>query len=365
MAHPKNPAPTYALHKASGRGRLIWTDAIGVRREKLLPGLFNSPESLHAKARLELEIATSSMWGTAADGAISVAEVLAVFFDYAQRYYVDADGNPTKEVAVIRYAIRPVRELYGATAATEFGPLALKAIRQHMIQAGLCRALINRRVDVVKRAFKWAASEELVPVAVYHALQSLPGLRAGRTEARETDPVGPVADDVVDATLPHLPHHVRAMIQLMRYTGMRPNEVCGLTFAQVDRTGEVWTYTPRKHKTAHKGKRRVIPFGPSARKVLLDHLAQTDRELSQTSSCSARCGRGKNASPGCWRTARARCSRPSSAGRRRTRKGGCPPPSTSPPPSRTRCRWRAIRRSRPRPRWASSRASPTAGGRNG
>lgn len=280
MARKRKLTPSYVLHAASGRGRLIWVDAIGVRREKLLPGPFNSPESLQAKARLELEICTSPTRGTAADGAVSVAEVLALFWDHAQKYYVDADGNHTKEVAVIRYAIRPARELYAATAAVDFGPVALKAVRQHMIQAGLCRALINRRVDVVKRAFKWAASEELVPAGVYQALQTLPGLRAGRTEARETEPVGPVADDVVGKTLPHLPAHVRAMVQLMRYTGMRPNEVCGLTLAQVDRTSEVWTYSPKRHKTAYKGKRRVIPLGPSARQVLLDHLSQAGRDLN-------------------------------------------------------------------------------------
>ncbi len=53
MARHKKPAPSYVLHKQSGRGRLAWTDPLGVRQQKLLPGPFGSPESLTSKARLE------------------------------------------------------------------------------------------------------------------------------------------------------------------------------------------------------------------------------------------------------------------------------------------------------------------------
>ena len=59
MARSRNLTSSYILHKQSGRGRLVWSDALGVRHEKLLPGKFNSPESLTAKARLELELAAS------------------------------------------------------------------------------------------------------------------------------------------------------------------------------------------------------------------------------------------------------------------------------------------------------------------
>jgi integrase len=272
VARKRNPAPSYVLHKQSGRGRLTWTDPLGIRQEKLLLGPFNSPESLAAKARLELELATSPT-GTIGDNKrISVAELLSAFEDHAARYYVDADGNQTKEVVVLKYAIKPVRKLYGETPAMEFGPLALKAVRQKLIEAELCRTLINRRIDAVKRAFKWAASEELIPVSVHESLRTLAGLRRGRTEAREAEPVGPVDDATVDATIPHLPHHVRAMVELMRHTGMRPAEVCSMTLNQIER-GVVWTYSPNQHKTAYHGKRRSIPFGPNARAVLAAFLA--------------------------------------------------------------------------------------------
>lgn len=58
-----------------------------------------------------------------------------------------------------------LRQLYGFTRAAEFGPLALKTVRKAMADAGLSRGVCNARVNRVRRAFKWAASEELIPFA--------------------------------------------------------------------------------------------------------------------------------------------------------------------------------------------------------
>ncbi len=276
MPRPRNLIPTYTLHKQSGRGRLIWTDTAGVRHEKLLPGAYGSEESLAAKARLELELATSPTRSPANSNDITVAEVMAAYLAHAARYYVDAEGKPTKELENMKTAIKPVRELYAGTLAAEFGPRALAAVRQHMVWLGWCRSLVNHQIDRIRRAMKWAASEELIPVTTYQALRTLAGLRRGRTDARESEPVKPVADEVVKATLPQLSHHVRVIVELMMHTGMRPSEVCAMTLDQIDR-GEVWKYRPAKHKTAHHGKERVIPFGPNARAVLAAFLA--DRVL--------------------------------------------------------------------------------------
>ena len=49
------------------------------------------------------------------------------------------DGTPTGEYDNIRLSLRPLRKLFGATMADEFGPLALKAVRSEMIASGLCR----------------------------------------------------------------------------------------------------------------------------------------------------------------------------------------------------------------------------------
>jgi hypothetical protein len=51
-----------------------------------------------------------------------------------------------------------------------------------------------------------------VPVTAYRALATVPGLRKGRIKARETAPIKPVADDVVNATLNRLGTVVADMV---------------------------------------------------------------------------------------------------------------------------------------------------------
>ena len=108
--------------------------------------------------------------------------------------------------------IRALRELYADKPATEFGPLYLKAARQRWVNDGRSRTECNRRVGIVKRLFKWAVSEELVPAATYQALATVTALQKGRTAAPEKPPIGPVDDAVVDVTLPFLNRHVRGLV---------------------------------------------------------------------------------------------------------------------------------------------------------
>jgi integrase len=62
------------------------------------------------------------------------------------------------------------------------------------------------------------------------------------------------------------------MVELQRMTGMRPSEVVAMTSGEVDRSGAVWEYRPRRHKTAHRGVTRVVMIGPKAQEVLAPWL---------------------------------------------------------------------------------------------
>ncbi|MEO1497381.1 MAG: hypothetical protein AAFV43_09550 [Planctomycetota bacterium] len=112
--------------------------------------------------------------------------------------------------------------LCGDQPAADFGPLALKAVRERMVAEGLSRSYINQSVNRIRRAFRWAAGEELIDAAIPAALATVPGLSAGRTSAREPAPVMPVDDSVVGATVEALPEVVGDMVRLQRLTGMRP-----------------------------------------------------------------------------------------------------------------------------------------------
>lgn len=79
--------------------------------------------------------------------------------------------------------------LFGDTPADSFGPVALKTVRSRMIDRGLARTTVNGAIGRIRRAFKWAAADELIPATVPASLATVAGLKAGRTSAREPIPI--------------------------------------------------------------------------------------------------------------------------------------------------------------------------------
>jgi integrase len=272
MPRKKNPVPKYSHHKPTGQAYVRVPDGNGGRRPVYL-GRYDSPESKREYERVLAELrvpGAAARRVTAAPPCPTVNELLLAWMQHAQRHYRRADGTPTGEVSEYRYTVRVVRELYGHTPGRDFGPLALEAVRNRMVELGWCRTLVNRRVERIKRAWKWAAAREMVPVAAYQALRTLAGLREGRSDARESEPVGPADPAAVEKTLPFLSRHVRGLVTFCRLTGCRPGEACRLTRAQIDAAGSVWLYRPVQHKGRHRGKQRLIPIGPRGQALLAE-----------------------------------------------------------------------------------------------
>jgi len=212
--------------------------------------------------------------GTAGNGTptdLSVNELILAFWKHAQSYYVK-NARPTDEQAGIRSALRFLRRLYGRTPARQFSPLGLKAVRKTMVEADISRGMVNKYVQRIRRMFRWGVENELVPVEVYQALMTVAGLRKGRSEARETEPVEPVCDEHVDATLPFLTEVVRSMVQFQRLTGCRPEDVCNLRPCDVNMSGKVWCYVRDSHKMEHVRPERRVYIGPKAQEVLAPWL---------------------------------------------------------------------------------------------
>jgi integrase len=175
---------------------------------------------------------------------------------------------PDVEVDKVRTAMRPVREMYGETPAAKFGPVAFQAVRRKLIDDGLSISTIRDRMGIIKRMIGWGVANEMLSGDALHRLQAVPKLKTGRDGVKPSRKVKPVPDEHVEAILPHLQPTVRAMVELQRLTGMRPNELFRLTTGQIDRSRDPWIYSPTAHKTASRGKDRLIPLGPRSQALL-------------------------------------------------------------------------------------------------
>jgi integrase len=283
MPH-KPHVPAYRLHKQSGQAIVTLVDAATGRRRDRLLGRYGTAASKaeYKRVVLDWEANGRCLPDAAAAADLTVAELIGRYWQHVQTYYRRPDGSPTGEVQCFRYALRPLAHLHGQTLVSDFGPAALKAVRELMVkgyehpkygpQKAHCRTRINAQVKRIRRMFKWGVENELVPADVHHALAAVAPLKRGRTEARESEPVRPVARAVVEATLPVLRPLLADMVRLQLETGMRPGELVVMRACDLDTAGKVWLYRPPSHKTSYHGHDRTIPLGPKAQEIVRRHL---------------------------------------------------------------------------------------------
>ncbi len=327
MSRPRG-VPSYRRHKQSGQAVVTLTDPSAARRDVLL-GKYGTKESRQEYARVIAEWETAGRRLRAQSNQtpdISVNELVLAFMGHAEEHYRRPDGTHTSEVGEYRLALRPVVHLYGMTPSVAFGPLALKAVRDVMVQGWkhpkhgaqppLSRGVVNQRIGRVRRVWKWGVENELLPSTVLPGLQAVRGLQRGRTAARETEPVKPVAEAVVEETLPHLTRHVAGIVRLLSLTGMRCGEACVMHACDIDMSGTVWLYRPTGHKTAHHGHGRHHCSGSKAQAVVKEFLT-----LDTQAYLFSPARRAKNGMWPCGKSARRPFSRPRSAARSGRRDG--------------------------------------------
>ncbi|MDB5352700.1 MAG: Phage integrase family protein [Planctomycetota bacterium] len=271
--------PSYRLHKPTGQA------VVRLDGRDFYLGKHGSEGSHEAYRRRIAEwlthgpvVAPSEPDSSGGGIPLTVNDLILAYWHHAEVYYQSPDGTPSSEPEKIKLALRPLKRIYGSTPARDFGPKALKSVRQVMVDGGLCRRTINQRVALIVRLFRFAVESEFAPASLHHALKAVPGLRSGRSGAKESRTIKPVSSDRVDATLPHLSRQLRAVVELQRLTGMRSGEVLSMRSMDVDTIDDVWEYVPERHKTAHHGKKRRIFLGPRAQEIVRAWLREDPAE---------------------------------------------------------------------------------------
>jgi integrase len=259
MSKPRNARPT--IHVTRGSERV----SIGGRWHILGP-------VGSAKARAEYARVLALL---ASDPMARLSKPESYLIVTLCKDYAASDEIPVKSMRQYLRAAEILCESHPATPAAEFGPLALGAWQKSLCDKSDAtgRKLYSRKyvvmlVSIIRTIFRWGVKTERIPAEVYHGLLTVSRPKFG--QARPGKVVRPVSDEDVVRTLPKLPRSVAGLVRLQRATGARPSEIRGLRPCDVDRSDDVWTFTPTEHKTAATGHVRVIYFGPIAKSILAE-----------------------------------------------------------------------------------------------
>ena len=120
----------------------------------------------------------------------------------------------------VRCSPRTTGKRFGELPARDFGPKKLKLLREDMIELGWTRdygqqGRLHRSAVLYLGGLRGTGAGR-----GRRGPEDRPGAPEDRTAAREKEPIGPVADELVDAVLPHVSDLVADVIRTMRLTGI-------------------------------------------------------------------------------------------------------------------------------------------------
>jgi integrase len=233
-----------------------------------LPGSYNSHESRNAYRKFIHDL-HGPIVTRAVTARMSIAGLVEAYMDHASTYYPRSHHHKRGEYYNIHAALIPFADKHGKEAVEDWTPSHLSAYQDFLAKKKLSRNYVNTQIKKIKRAFKWAvikgyASERAL------AILAVESLKAGRSEARETEDKTPVEKRHFDPVVKIAKPPIKQMMLIQYYTGVRSDSLCQLKPNQVKKTKDGLTWFP-VHKTRHLGKSLAVPIGPRC-KAILDYV---------------------------------------------------------------------------------------------
>ena len=232
---------------------------------KIQLGKWGAPEVDQAYRRLIYSWASNPTTAMIKPGEQVVLDQLCLAFLQARANQND-HGN-------FKIAIEILLSVYSGEPVESFDFSHLEVVRDQFFQRGYCRSQINKLTCLVRSIFYWGIPRKFVSPSVAESLRYLKPLLEGQTNAPEQPPRQDVADEIVNRTLPHLLPTVADMVKVQRAACMRPSEVCRMKVGEINQSGEVWKYTPRKHKNSWRNHKKTVALGEIEQTIIASRLA--------------------------------------------------------------------------------------------
>ena len=276
-----------------------WNAAAALGQQSLLLG--EPPQSFPAVAEFESRalpresraVSDTSMDSTGSNSP-SVGEIASEWLTWIEATQCPNGKSRTSRYYSARQAIAAMEDFW-EYPVTCFGSRELTEVQEKLVNTAVisrpkdpaktpkkrlrCRVTINNTIHRIRQLFKWAATRKRIEQDEWPALKAqlemVTPLLRNQTQAWDGPEDRTVSDEVVDATIPHLPDIVADLLRFQRYTGCRPGEAQSLLLGEIDMRPlphyeGTWVYTVPQHKLSWRAKHlpRKIAIGPKAQEIL-------------------------------------------------------------------------------------------------
>ena len=139
--------PSFRHHKASGQGYVVLSGT------HIYLGAYAKPETQQKYHQVIAEWCANGYRLPVKPEELTVMELCAAYWNHTETHYFSPGGELASSLHRVKMALRALRELYGHSQATDFGPNALWAVNPHRSQPIgdsphklLCDSVLGREI---------------------------------------------------------------------------------------------------------------------------------------------------------------------------------------------------------------------------
>lgn len=219
------------------------------------------------------------------------------------------NGATTPQRGLIERSLTSFEDFAGHMRATQLTEAVIVQWRDRIeLNRKLTRGGVNRKVQMLLGALRWAKTRGLLPKAVWADCRDIEPLKKGecgnrreRLRVRRAVTLEEVEKVAAACTC----RHVAAMLRVQALVGCRPGEVAGMRWADIDKTPVVvddvplWTYRVADPvaKTAHHGRSISYAIPPRAQAILAEFPAFPTALIFSPAQSIAERGRSRKTAP--------------------------------------------------------------------
>jgi integrase len=219
------------------------------------------------------------------------------------------NGAPTPQRGLIERSLTGFEEFAGNLRLAQLTEAVIVQWRDRIeLNRKLTRGGVNRKVQMLLGALRWAKTRGLLPKTVWADCRDVEPLKKGecgnrRERLRSRRAV--TLDEVEKVANACSCRHVAAMLRVQALIGCRPGEIAAMRWEDIDKTPVVvdgvtlWTYRVAEaaSKTAHHGRSIRYAIPPRAQAILAEFQGFPTMLVFSPAQSMAERGRSRKTAP--------------------------------------------------------------------
>ncbi len=232
-------------------------------------GEYGTPESQKAYDQaISAWLSNGRKFEPKLESAFKIKDLVDLYIKRCEKTYKPTTRKRASSTDVALSAGKYWSEFQGLTACNDYSVSDFKRFRDHLIEQSLSKRTIKSYLSYTKRMLEFGFDLEKVKPETLHHIKLVKISSYGVNSGRATEKVKPIPLVDFELALTKMKPNIAAFFRLLILTCAKSGELLQLDMSEIDKSRDVWRWSPKQHKNSHRNHNRTILFGPKSQEIL-------------------------------------------------------------------------------------------------